>query len=251
MGCQVNSNALKKPRIMALAGLLICIVAGLLAGISATPLAAGSTVRDAINIALDAGHGGADSGAHGPTGLIEKDITLELARKMALRLETEYRVTLTRSDDYQLPLRQRAAIANQAKADLFISLHTGASYHHSARGLTIYYHAPIDTAGSTDAVQQANQTALKRWSHIQSRHSAASQRLAAALQNALTGLGDAYACRILPAPLPLLEGADMPAVLVEVGPITNPAAEGNILSDQGLNLLVEAIGKGISTYLDQ
>jgi N-acetylmuramoyl-L-alanine amidase len=185
------------------------------------------------------------------TGLIEKDVALELARKLALRLETEYRVTLTRSDDYQLPLPQRAAIANQAKADLFISLHTGASYHHSARGMTVYYHAPIANLKGADAAQQEHDTALTRWSRIQDRHTAASRRLAAALQNALTGLGDAYACRILPAPLPLLEGADMPAVLVEVGPITNPTAESSILSDQGLNRLVQAIGKGISTYLDQ
>jgi N-acetylmuramoyl-L-alanine amidase len=167
--------------------------------------------------------------------LSEKDVALELARKLALRLETEYRVTLTRSDDYQLPLPQRAAIANQAKADLFISLHTGASYHHSARGMTVYYHAPIANLKGADAAQQEHDTALTRWSRIQDRHTAASRRLAAALQNALTGLGDAYACRILPAPLPLLEGADMPAVLVEVGPITNPTAESSILSDQGLN----------------
>lgn len=232
-------------------GLFIWIAAGLFTGLLAMPLTACSAGRDSINIAVDAGHGGADSGAKGPTGLIEKDVVLELARKMALQLETDYRVTLTRSDDYQLPLRQRAAIANQAKADVFISLHAGASYHHSARGLTIYYHAPIATAGSTDAVQQGSDTAPKRWSHIQSRHSAASQRLAAALQNALTGLSDAHACRILPAPLPLLEGADMPAVLVEVGPITNPAAESSILSDQGLNLLAQAIGRGISTYLEK
>ena len=202
-------------------------------------------------MALDAGHGGMDTGAKGSTGSLEKTVTLELARKLAVQLEARYRVTLTRSDDYHLPLRQRAAIANQAKSDLFVSLHTGAAYLHSVRGMAIYYHSPVRRPGPPEAVRQDGGSAPLRWRYIQTRHTAASRRFAEALKEALVNKGTVSDCRILSAPLPVLEGADMPAVLVEVGPITNPAAESSMLSPQGLDVLARAISRAIAGYLDQ
>jgi N-acetylmuramoyl-L-alanine amidase len=202
-------------------------------------------------VALDPGHGGADTGARGPTGAIEKDVALALARRTASLLEERLRVVLTRSDDYQIPLRQRAAIANQAGADLFVSLHTGASFLHSARGMTVYYHAPLRGAPAAVPETSAPGNAPVRWDRIQTRHTAASQRLARTLQEALSRTGSAVPCRMLSAPLPLLEGADMPAVLVEVGPITSPTAESDLLSQPGLEALARAIGRGITAYLEQ
>ena len=195
--------------------------------------------------------GGIDHGARGPTGLIEKTVNLELARKLTLELERRYQVTLTRSDDYQLPLRQRAAIANQAEADLFVSLHTGAAFLHAVRGLAIYYHAPQGDAGSPAPARRDGADAPRLWQDIQTRHIAASRRLAEALKASLLKSGITSECRILAVPLPLLEGADMPAVLVEVGPITNPAAESAMLSPGGLDLLAGAMGQGIAAFLHQ
>ncbi len=240
-----------KPRRGALAVLIILLSAGVFTYSSSGSALAAPPLREDINVALDAGHGGADLGASGPTGLIEKDVTLELVRKMALLLESEIRVTLTRSDDYQLPLRQRAAIANQSKADLLISLHTGASFLHSSRGLTIYYHRPAQTPDNAEDASVEKGIDLQRWSLIQTRHTSASMRLAKSIQSTLANMVPATDCKILSAPLPLLEGADMPAVLIEVGSITNPASESTMRSQQGLDLLARALHTGIVDYLNQ
>ena len=171
-------------------------------------------------VALDPGHGGKDLGARGPTGLLEKNVCLALARNLALRLEAHYRVILTRSDDYQVELRQRTAIANQAEADLLISLHTGAGYSHAARGIVIYYYA--DAARSLPVDDMEHQVPTddpQQWNQTQKPHQPASIALATALKKRLAAVPDAPQCSIRGAPLAVLEGADMPAVLIEIGNI--------------------------------
>ena len=91
-------------------------------------------------IVLDPGHGGHDTGAKGPDQTLEKKVTLELARQIATELEPEYRVVLTRTDDYHVELDNRTAVANHLKANLFISIHTGAGFTHSTSGMAIYYY---------------------------------------------------------------------------------------------------------------
>ena len=247
----MNSDPSRKPVLPILAALLIWLAVGLPQAYPVRPAAAQEPDHGQINVVLDAGHGGIDHGANGPTGLIEKTVNLELVRKLTLGLERRFQVTLTRSDDYQLPLRQRAAIANQGKGDLFVSLHTGAAFLHAVRGVTIYYHSPQGDTGSPAPAHQDSADMPRLWREIQTRHIAASRRLAEALKEALLKSGIASECRILAVPLPLLEGADMPAVLVEVGPITNPAAESAMLSPSGLDLLAGAISQGIAGFLDQ
>jgi len=201
-------------------------------------------------VALDPGHGGRDWGARGPTGLFEKDVCLELARKLAIRLESQYQVTLTRSDDYQVELRQRAAIANQADADLLISLHTGAGFIHSTRGISIYYQAdvarkaPYNEIGPSGGVDDRQQ-----WKRTQIRHQPASLALATMLKKRLDRAPDSPGCSIRGAPLAVLQGADMPAVLIEIGHITNPAAEARLSDLQDRERLVEEIFNGIQDYL--
>ena len=91
-------------------------------------------------IVLDPGHGGNDIGVIGPTGLAEKNIALLLAGKIKDKLDDQYDVFLTRTDDYNISAKDRLAFANHLKADLYISIHLGASYHKQAR----YWRAYLD-----------------------------------------------------------------------------------------------------------
>ena len=90
-------------------------------------------------IVLDPGHGGYDKGAQGPDGTFEKNVTMEFARVLAAKLEKTYKVVLTRTDDYLVDSLKRTAMANHLHADLFISIHTGGSFLHHARGISFYY----------------------------------------------------------------------------------------------------------------
>jgi len=197
-------------------------------------------------IAVDPGHGGRDGGAKGPTGHLEKTIALELARRLALALEPRYEVVLTRSDDFSVAQRQRTAIANQNKADLLISLHTGAAFLHAAKGMTVFYHTPHQRAEAGTGAQTP--AAQATWHDTQLRHQAASIALATALKTQLEQISGA--CKIQSAPLVVLEGADMPALIIEVGHITHPATENKLASEAYLDQLANAIGTGIDQYIN-
>jgi len=201
-------------------------------------------------VALDPGHGGKDLGARGPTGLLEKNVCLALARNLALRLETRYQVILTRSDDYQVELRQRTAIANQAEADLWVSLHTGAGYAHAARGIVLYYYADAGQRQPVDDMERmVPADDPQQWNQTQKRHQPASLELATALKKRLDSVPDAPQCSIRGAPLAVLEGADMPAVLIEIGNITHPATEARLAALQDGGWLAGPIVDGIQDFL--
>jgi N-acetylmuramoyl-L-alanine amidase len=199
-------------------------------------------------IAIDPGHGGADSGAKGPTGKLEKTISLELARQLTLKLEAHSKVILTRSDDYSLAHRQRSAIANQAKADIFVAIHTGAAFLHGTNAITIYYFNPAKSGDNLtpDTIRTQD---LNRWDRAQLQHKTASLNLAATLKGSLGKIKGAGECRVQGAPLVVLEGVNMPAILIEVGHITHPAGEKSLSSSQGIELLSSAMEKGIAAYL--
>lgn len=199
-------------------------------------------------VALDPGHGGHDQGARGPTGLLEKSVTLELARKLALHLESRYSVRLTRSDDYRVELHQRAATANHSKADLFISLHTGASFAHATQGLSVYYYQ-TGKPGTESIAKGATVAESHQWKDLQQHHAAASKALATHMQHALEAMPQRPSCQVLGAPLIVLQGADMPAILIEVGHITHPATERLLSQSHSLDALVNAIDQGIERFL--
>lgn len=200
-------------------------------------------------IAIDPGHGGADDGAQGPTGQLEKAITLELARQLALTLETQYEVILTRSDDYSIAPRQRSAIANQAKADVFIAIHTGAGFLHGTNVKMVYYYRPLKNTVNIPP-NAADAKDRQRWERAQLQHKDASISLASALSGNLDKLDDAPGSKIQGAPLVVLEGADMPAVLIEVGHLTHPATEKKLRSPQSLEQLARAIAQGVKAYFE-
>jgi len=195
-------------------------------------------------VAIDPGHGGRNQGARGSTGLLEKDMDLTFARELAAVLEAGgYAVVLTRSDDYDLPLRNRTAIANHDKADLFISVHTAASYLHTASGITIHYYQPADTSLQPEpASPQANNSQNQLDYQTQSRD------LAGTIARTMGMVWPSTTVEVSQVPLVVLEGAAMPAVLVEVGYLTNPADEKNLDNPTYRATFVQALARSIDTY---
>lgn len=201
-----------------------------------------------LTVVIDPGHGGGDLGARGPTGLTEKMVSLKLARQLAANLEPDFRIFLTRSDDYAVELSQRAATANQSKADLLISIHTGSGFLHRTDGVGIFYYAPIKKAGIPQPTAQASGS-VRKWGEAHLRHRAASIALAKSLKDALDKVDDIDERTIQGAPLKLLEGADLPAVLVEIGHITHPATETRLSTPEGTEPLGRALAEGIRNYM--
>jgi N-acetylmuramoyl-L-alanine amidase len=203
----------------------------------------------AITIALDPGHGGSDTGAQGPTGALEKEICLNLARELAARLEAAaYRTLLTRSDDYSVPIRQRTAMANQANADLLISIHCGAAFQHATTGMAVYCWQP-DAQTPVEKAYAFPEGPVP-WERVQLPFLAKSRSLATQIRQALQHPAGSEAVEIKVAPLRMLQGAAMPAILIEIGHITNPATETDLRSPQRRQQLVEAIHKGIDAFLE-
>lgn len=208
------------------------------------PLDDGST-----QITIDPGHGGRDKGARGTNGLLEKDVSLELARKLTLKLETQYKITLTRSDDYDVEPRHRAAIANQSRSKLFVSIHTGASFLHAAKGITIYYYAPHKSPPPENPKEKAANGTPMAWNETHLRHKKASISIATILKTHLEKMTGEKNCNIQSAPLVVLEGADMPAVLIEIGYITHPETEKKLSTPSHLDQLVRTLFEGIDEYM--
>ncbi len=133
-------------------------------------------------IVLDPGHGGREFGARGPDGTSEKTVTLALARLIAAELEQDFKVALTRTDDYHVDLDNRTGLANHLKADVFISFHTGGSFVYSTTGTIIYYYQNVTESSSImeeNPVFQGNGTNRPiEWDHVQNSYLKKSRALA-------------------------------------------------------------------------
>ena len=206
-------------------------------------------------IVLDPGHGGDDIGARGPEGSLEKSVTLNLARILAAELQGNYRVVLTRTADSRMSLENRTAAANNLKADLFVSIHTGGSLVHSTAGTIIYHYQPFSeetrdwTAGVSRAAENPNPPILR--DQVQSRYMEKSQMLAAMVSARLNASGAVKQSGVAGAPLAVLEGADMPAILIEIGYLTNPTEEKNLRDQRFLTDFALAIRQGIDEFFEQ
>jgi N-acetylmuramoyl-L-alanine amidase len=203
-------------------------------------------------IVIDPGHGGYDKGALGPEGTFEKNVTLDLARMVAKEFENTYRVILTRTDDYFLDIPSRTSTANHEKADLFISIHTGGSFLHQPIGITLYFFKQIAAPALTLDTEPSRP--FKRinhrspWSDIQNAYQITSKILAKSLLNRINQQTIFKKSEILGAPLMVLEGADMPAVCLEIGYITNPAEEKALRNISVLSHIVQSIRYGIDDF---
>ncbi len=215
-------------------------------------------------IVIDPGHGGKDPGAIGVRGLKEKDVVLKLAKLLAKKLKEKLgvKVILTRNRDRYIPLIQRPAIANSKKADLFISLHTNASPDKRAKGIETYY---LNFTTDPEAMRVAaleNAATKKSLSDLQDLIKAIlantklseSRLLAEKVQESLVNTLKRYYPDIEDrgvkyAPFLVLVGARMPAILVEIGFITNPEEESRLRDSHYLEMIAEGIAKGIEVYI--
>ncbi len=216
-------------------------------------------------VVIDAGHGGKDPGAIGPTGLREKDVTLRLAKKVAekLRKRLGCRVYLTRSSDRFIGLTQRTAIANSRKADIFISIHANAAKNRRLRGVETYF---LNFALDEDAMRVAareNATSEKRIGELKNILNEImkntkvneSSRLATEVQNALVRTlrkkyGTVADLGVKQAPFFVLIGARMPSVLVETSFISNRVEERRLRSGRYLDRLADGIVQGVLAYAE-
>ena len=111
-------------------------------------------------IVLDPGHGGREIGARGADGTVEKAVAMKLAQFISAELQRDYKVALTRTDDYSVDLNNRTALANHLKADMFVSLHTGGSFVYGTAGPILYYYQHASksslTRGENPAFQGEN-----------------------------------------------------------------------------------------------
>lgn len=219
-----------------------------------------------MRIVVDAGHGGWDLGTVGRRGLLEKDLVLEIAQRLGKLLESRLgsEVIYTRQDDNYIPLDDRALMANQAQADLFISVHANYSDLPSARGVETYYTSLFSAPGSKDAALKDVDTdsaagTLKNaagptlsGTELQDRieHS---RHLAASVQRSLygtlslqnPGLRDRG---IKEAGFVVLTESAMPGILAEVSFVSSPTDEQKLRTDGYREQIAEALYKGIARY---
>jgi N-acetylmuramoyl-L-alanine amidase len=215
-------------------------------------------------IVIDPGHGGDDTGVRGATGAFEKDVTLALARRLKALLENRLgvRVLLTRDVDKAVTPDERAALANNNMADLFLSLHLNASVRKEPIGAQIYCFSG-DLAGEDVRKAAASRQTLPTlgggsrtiemipWELAQLSHVSESALLSASLEQSLQGRVRLSPRAIVQAPLRVLAGVNMAAALVEVGFLTNPDEEQQLVSDSYQGTVAQAIVDGLIHFRDR
>jgi N-acetylmuramoyl-L-alanine amidase len=233
------------------------------------PAAAARTSTPAAGlqtIVIDPGHGGHDSGAVGGRGLQEKDLTLDVSRRLAAIVQDELgvKVVLTRTRDVFIPLRERTTLANRVKADLFVSVHVNAARGATATGTETYFLSSEATDNAARAAAAFENKVIELeagprsgsrdllrsilWDLAQSEFQQESSRLAEALQDSFDRALRLPSRGVKQAPFYVLGGAAMPAVLVEMGFISN-AQEEERLQDEGYrDRIARALAAGLGAY---
>jgi len=234
---------------------------------ASAPPAGAVPPRAAFVVVLDPGHGGEDTGALGPSGLAEKDVTLDVAKRLKARIESEMdaQVILTRDGDKTMSLDDRTAIANHNHADLFVAIHANASRRGNARGAETYflsYQATDDesravaaiennTLGLEEGVQKNGNLEMVLWDLAQSAFLKESSVLAEMIQENLNDVLDIANRGIKQAPFRVLMGATMPAVLVEVAFITSPEEEKRLKDPAFKDKLAGSIFDSVRKFHDK
>jgi N-acetylmuramoyl-L-alanine amidase len=240
----------------------------------AAPIVLPEAAPPALTIVIDPGHGGAETGAVGPGGLQEKDVTLQIAKRLAATLPRVLpcRVVLTRESDTAIPLDDRTAVANHEKADLFLSVHANSSRAAGARGSESYY-LSLEASDklSQEIASRENQAALSGgfgsvptaaparnpdldfilWDLAQTAHLKESSELAEATQEELNVLSGTENRGVKQAPFRVLVGATMPAVLVETAFISNAEEEKKLGSPAFQQSVADAVARAISRFYER
>jgi N-acetylmuramoyl-L-alanine amidase len=213
-------------------------------------------------VVIDAGHGGENKGACGAEGLLEKDLVLDVALRLAKRLRARgLEVALTRRDDRFVSLEERTSIANDARGDLFISIHANASHNTGACGIETFF---VSLEASDETAQQI--------ANLENQAFGDAGEVAAIAQDPLLGiLGDLIATEHLvesqefaglvqsqlasgrsrgvkQAPFVVLMGVQMPAALLEIGFLTNPAEERKLRSSRERDRIAGAVAEAVAEF---
>ena len=218
-------------------------------------------------IAIDAGHGGQDPGAIGPSGKREKDITLAIARELARQVNATpgLRAHLVRDNDVFVPLERRARIARQAKADMFISIHADAAENRSAKGSSVYVLSlrgassqrarwladkenAADLIGGVRAPAGGDMLTNVLLDLTQSGHMKASEDAGNHILAGLKRIGNNHKPHIERANFAVLRTSDMPAMLVETAFLSNPDEEKRLIDPKFQGTVARAILDGVHTY---
>ena len=233
-----------------------------------TPLRPPTGPPGVRTIVIDPGHGGSETGAISANGVPEKELTLRLARELQAKLAQRLavRVVLTRYEDATLELDTRTAIANQNKADLFISIHLNSSLGAGAYGTETYFLSPqatdpraaraaaAENAGAGGPAAAAGDAAAQQdlelilWDLAQSQHLEESQQFANLVQRELNEALQLKDRGVKQAPFRVLMGATMPAVLVELGFLSNPEEEKKLQDSAYRDQLVDALARAVGRY---
>ncbi len=217
------------------------------------------------SIVIDPGHGGRDTGAVGPTGLMEKDLCLDVALRLGqiikLRLPGA-EVIFTRTDDKFMPLEKRTNIANEKKAELFLSIHANSSPYDAARGVETYYSNLKGGSEGLEVAARENATAHETVSDLpelvkkiaRSDEIEESRQFAEDIQSSLSrriqhSAKSAQKGGVHRAPFVVLRGANMPSVLTEISFLSNPSDEQLLMKDEYRQRLAEGLYQGVASYL--
>jgi N-acetylmuramoyl-L-alanine amidase len=203
-------------------------------------------------VVLDPGHGGHDMGAGKPDDIREKEVVLMFARLLAEKLKPAYAVHLTRSDDYEVDLMHRTAVANHLEADLLLSIHTSASTRHNPSGMLIAFYdnqfilQHSGAKGEPEGPDKDNQ--LAPWDRNSLKHNEKNRRLAKLLRENILAYDQAIKVDIQGMPIVVLEGADQPALLMEIGYLTNPADLRKMKDRAVLDDYIDSISTALDAY---
>ncbi len=216
-------------------------------------------------IVIDPGHGGHDSGTIGPDGLQEKDLVLEVGRRLGKLLQVRLgaEVVYTRKNDTFIPLETRTAIANQQRADLFISIHANSSHDSDARGVETYYLNFTSSPEALEVAARENAVSEKSIYELQDlvkkialkEKIEESREFAGDVQESLhSGLAaKSPAIRdrgVKKAPFIVLIGANMPSILAEISFVSNPTDEHRLETSEYRQRIAESLYRGIAKYVD-
>ncbi|UCF89272.1 MAG: N-acetylmuramoyl-L-alanine amidase [bacterium] len=215
-------------------------------------------------VVLDPGHGGRSPGARGNTGTVEKELVLSVAEKLKTRLEEGLgiKVVLTRTADYYVGLKERTAIANNNRADLFLSIHANATFRRDIEGYETYYlslgsadkqarsYAEMENRALGVQGGEDDKALLEAilWDMAQTAYLQESSELAAMVQRRIVGELRGRDRGVRQAPLAVLMGASMPAALVEIGYISNPEQEVRLNRQSHQDRIAQALYLAVEDY---
>lgn len=217
-----------------------------------------------VRVVVDPGHGGGDPGASSPSGLSEKEVTLDVSRRLAALLAADgYEAVLTRPDDRRLTLRERALSANQRRGDLFVSIHVNSAPMPGVRGVETYYlgapESPLDErlAGAENVESGYSLADFKSLLEEVYRgvRETESRRFAGAVQRGLVEALRIHDPRLTDrgvksAPFAVLVGTEMPAVLAEIGCLSDDAEAALLARPEHRQAIAAALSRGIRAYAE-